>query len=211
MGLLRFFGWLQVVRTKAIEGERSVSLAEHAHAGEISERCGKLKRGAVLRNHEAPFCKKRGSAQEHEDPAVVLRGGVWRIKENDIEDRSGRRRICRDFLQPAEGIESKDGGAGLNVEGLQVLANQGHGRNMIFDEDHFTGAAAEGFDADSTRTGEGVDKAGIGNAVGKHIEKGLAQPVACGSESESLETLESAAAKFPGDHTHIVSIQPQPM
>ncbi len=123
-----------------------------------------------------------------------------------------RGRIRRDSLQSAEGIESENVRAGLNSEGLQILADQGGGRNMIFDEGYFTSAATEGFDPNRARAGECVDEVRIGNAVGQDIEKSFAQSGrSLGRRASPLRLLSGRLRNLPAITRMVVSMQPQPM
>ncbi len=73
---------------------------------------------------------------------------------------------------------------------------------MIFDEDDFGSAAAEGFDADGTGSGEEIDESRTSYVGGQHVEERFAQAVAGGAQGEALEAFQDAASVDSGDDAH---------
>ena len=60
---------------------------------------------------------------------------------------------------------------------------------MIFNEDGFCCAAAEGFDAHGAGAGENVDEARAFDRGAQNVEERFAKAVAGGTERESFEAL----------------------
>jgi len=73
---------------------------------------------------------------------------------------------------------------------------------VILDEGYVGGAAAEGFDADGASACENVEKARAHYARAEDVEERFAQAIAGGTEGESFQALEDAAAIFAGDDAH---------
>lgn len=73
---------------------------------------------------------------------------------------------------------------------------------MIFDEDGFGGAAAEGFDADGAGAGEDVEEARACDGGAEDVEEGFAQAVTGGTKGRAFEALQDTAAIFAGDDAH---------
>jgi len=101
------------------------------------------------------------------------------------------------------GVGGEDGVGGSNFERVEILADEFCGGRVIFDEGYVGGTAAEGFDADGTGAGEDVEEAGAYYAGTEDVEERFAQAVAGGTEGETFETFEDAAAVFAGDDAHI--------
>ena len=73
---------------------------------------------------------------------------------------------------------------------------------MIFDEDGFGGAAAEGFDAYGAGAGKNIDETRACDSWAQDVEKRFAQAIARGTEGWAFEAFEDAAAIFAGDDAH---------
>jgi len=184
------------------EREGGVALLEDARAAEGPELFGENEFVVMLENDESVWRKKRGRAQKFECAGVVDGGGVRRIEEHVIDERRGRFVARSEHFEAAKGVGGKDGGAGSDFERIEILADQFRGRSMIFDEDGFSGAAAEGFDAYGAGAGKDIDETRVHDSWAQDVEKGLAQAITCGTEGRAFEALEDAAAIFAGDDAH---------
>jgi hypothetical protein len=185
------------------EAEGGVALAEDASLQEAADAVGELEGAAVLGDDEAALAKKWGRAEEAEDAVVLRFFGVGRVYESEIEWGVGRFVLVGDFLEGAEGVEGEDLRAAGDCEGCEVATNQDSGGGVVFDEDDFEGAAAEGFDADGAGAGEDVEEARAGDVGAEDVEEGFAKAVAGGAEGVALEGFEDAATVFAGDDAHI--------
>jgi len=70
---------------------------------------------------------------------------------------------------------------------------------MIFNEDDFGGAAAEGFNADGTGPREEIDEASAGDIGSQYVEERFAEAIAGRAQREALEAFQDAAAIGSGD------------
>jgi len=109
-------------------------------------------------------------------------GGVGGIDEYEIERRRGRSVAGGKFLEGGEGVGGEDGGAGGDLEGVEILADEFCGGRVIFDKGYIRGAAAEGFDAYGACAGKDVEEAGAYNARAENVEERFAEAVAGGTE-----------------------------
>jgi hypothetical protein len=73
---------------------------------------------------------------------------------------------------------------------------------MIFDEDGFRGAAAEGFDAYGTSAGEDIHEARAYDTGAQNVEERFAEAIARGTKGKAFEAFQDAAAIFTGDDAH---------
>jgi hypothetical protein len=185
------------------EAEGGVALAEDASLEKAADAVGELESAAVLGDYEAALTEKWGGAEEAEDAVVLRFFGVGRVDEDEIEWGVGRFVLVGDFLEGAEGVEGEDLGSAGDCEGFEVAANQDSGGGVVFDEDDFEGAAAEGFDANGAGAGEDIEKAGARDVGAEDVEEGFAKAVAGGAEGVALEGFEDAAAIFAGDDAHL--------
>jgi len=125
--------------------------------------------------------EKFGGAEVAEHAEIVIGGGVGRVEE-DVAERwlSG---VARGHgLQAAKGVGGKNRCAGADGEGFEIFADEGGGGRVVFDEDDFRGATAEGFDADGAGAGEEVDEMRAGDFLSEDVEEGFAKLVAGGTE-----------------------------
>ena len=192
------------------EAEGGVALAEDASLQEAADALGEIEGAAVLGDDEAALAEKWGGAEEAEDAVVLRFFGVGRVYESEIEWGVGRFVLVGDFLEGAEGVEGEDLRAAGDCEGCEVATNQDCGGGMVFDEDDFEGAAAEGFDANGAGAGEDIEEAGARDVGAEDVEEGFAKTVAGGAEGVALEGFEDAAAEFTGDDAHLIwMVRPQ--
>src|ERR1700730_16665203 len=101
-----------------------------------------------------------GRAQKAEDLGVFVGGGVGWIDENETVTRLAGAVLGGEFFQAAEGVNGKNRGSAVNAEGFEVAAYQRCRRGVIFDEDDFGCATAEGFDTHGAGASEDIDEAG---------------------------------------------------
>ena len=106
--------------SRAKEGEAGIALAENAHKVQLAEYFPKTEGAAVLRDHKRTRSKKRSSSKKIKNAAVLLGGGVRRIKENDIERAAGRSVFRGEPLQASQRIELENPRAPANVQGIEV-------------------------------------------------------------------------------------------
>jgi hypothetical protein len=185
------------------EAEGGVALAEDAGLQEAADALGQIESAAMLGDYEAALAEKWGGAEEAEDAVVLRFFGVGRVEEDEIEWGVGRFVLVGDFLEGAEGVEGEDLRAGSDCEGCEVATDQASGGGVVFDEDDFEGAAAEGFDANGAGAGEDIEETRAGDVGAEDVEEGFAEAVAGGTERVALEGFEDAAAIFAGDDAHI--------
>src|SRR5260370_30568676 len=124
------------------------------------------------------------------------------MEKNVIECRRGGVFSSGQHGEAAKSIHGEQGYARGDPQRFEIAANQGDGWGVIFDEDDFGGAAAEGFDADGAGSGEEIDEAGAGNVGGQHVEERFAEAVAGGAQGEAFEALEDTASVGSGDDAH---------
>src|SRR5580700_8914852 len=124
-----------------------VTLLEDAGAAELVELFGELEFVVMLEDDERVGGEKIGGGEKFEGTGVVDVGGVGGIDEYEIERRRGRSVAGGKFLEGGEGVGGEDGGAGGDLEGVEILADEFCGGRVIFDKGYIRGAAAEGFDA----------------------------------------------------------------
>jgi hypothetical protein len=185
------------------EAEGGVALAEDASLQEAADAVGELEGAAVLGDDEAALAEEWGGAKEAEDAVVLRFFGVGRVDEDEIEWGVGRPVLVGDFLESAEGVEGEDLRAAGDREGCEVATDQDSGGGVVFDEDGFEGAAAEGFDANGAGAGEDIEETGARDVGTKDVKEGFAKTVAGGAEGVAFEGFEDAAAIFAGDDAHI--------
>ena len=164
------------------EAEGGVALAEDASLEKAADALGEIESAAVLGDDEAALAEKWGGAEEVEDAVVLRFFGVGRVDEHEIEWGVSRFVLVGDFLEGAEGVEGEDLRAAGDCEGCEVATNQDSGGSVVFDEDDFEGAAAEGFDADSAGSGEKINEARAGYVGSQYVEECFAQTVAGGAQ-----------------------------
>ena len=184
------------------EREGGVALLEDPRAAEGAELFGENEFVVMLENDESVRRKKRGRAEKFECAGVVDRSGVRRIEEDVIDERSGGFVARSDHFEAAKSVGGEDGGARSDFEPIEILADQFCRGGVIFDEDGFGGAAAEGFDAYGTGAGKDIDETRVHDSWAQDVEKRFAQAIACGTEGWAFEAFEDAAAIFAGDDAH---------
>jgi len=184
------------------EAEGGVALAEDASLQEAADALGEIEGAAVLGDDEAALAEKWGGAEEAEDAVVLRFFGVGRVYESEIEWGVGRFVLVGDFLEGAEGVEGEDLRAAGDCEGFEVATDQDSGGGVVFDEDDFEGAAAEGFDANGAGASEDVEEARAGDVGAEDVEESFAKAVTGRAEGVALEAFEDAAAIFAGDDAH---------
>ena len=194
-----FFGFGGLVLEEA---EGGVALAEDAGLQKAADALGQLEGAAMLGDHQAALAEEWGSAEKAEDAVVLIFFRVGRIDEDEIEGGVGGLVAGGDFFQAAEGVEGKDLRAVSDGEGFEIAADEDGGGGVIFDEDYFGRAAAQGFDADRAGARENVEKARAGNVGAQDVEEGFAEAIAGRTEGVAFQGLEDAAAIFAGDDAH---------
>jgi len=195
---------------KAVETERSIALLQDAKAGERSYVNGKVKLLVVFRDDDAAGRKERSRSKNSQHALILSSGRVRRIEKDKIECGTGFFLLCGQHLQTAEGVGAEHGRTGAHAERFQVFPNQRRGGRMIFDEDHFRGTAAEGFDAHRARPRKHINKSRSRHRRTQHIEKRFAQTITRGTESGASEAFQDAAAIGSGNDAHgIATLQTQ--
>src|SRR5580704_9804664 len=138
-------------------------------------------------------------AQKTEDLGVFVDGCVGRIDENEIVAWFAGSVLRGKFFQAAEGVDGKNGGSAVNAEGFEVAAYQRCCWGVIFDEDDFRCAAAQGFDAHGAGASEDIDEAGTVHRVAQNIEQSLTQTIGGGAKGLAFQTFQDTAAVGAGD------------
>jgi len=182
--------------------EGGVALLEDAGAAELAELFGEVEFVVMLEDDERVWSEKIGGREKFEGAGVVGGGGVRRVDEDVVDLRAGRFLAGSQHFEATESVDAEDGGAARDFERVEIVANQFCGGRVVFDEGYVGGAAAEGFDAYGAGTGEDVDEARPYDSGAEDVEERFAQAVAGGTESESFQAFEDAAAIFAGDDTH---------
>jgi len=138
------------------------------------------------------------AAEQAEGENVLVVGGVRRVEEDEAGGAAGFEEAGKRGGDAAwlEGV------AAANAERGEVGANGAEGRLGLLDEDGFTGAAAEGLDADSAGAGIEIEKERAGDAGREDVEESLAEAVAGGADVEAAGRMEHAGAELSGDNAH---------
>jgi len=192
------------------EAEGGVALAEDASLEKAADALGEIESAAVLDDYEAALAEKWGGAEEAEDAVVLRFFGVGRVDEDEIEWWVRGLVAGSEFFEGAKSVQRKNLRPAGDGEGCEVATNQDCGGGMVFDEDDFEGAAAEGFDANGAGAGEDIEEAGARDVGAEDVEEGFAKTVAGGAEGVALEGFEDAAAEFTGDDAHLIwMVRPQ--
>ena len=204
--LCRFgdFVWLGGLVLEKAEG--GVALAEDAGLQEAADALGEIERAAMFGDYEAALAEEWGGAKEAEDASVLIFFGVGRVDENEIEWRVRGLVAGGDLLEGAEGVEGEDLRSAGDCERFEIAADERGGGGVIFDEDGFDGAAAEGFDSNGAGAGEDVEETRAGDVGAEDVEESFAEAVASGTEGVASEGFEDAAAVFAGDDAHSMTV-----
>src|SRR5712692_4458805 len=108
----------------------------------------------------------------------------------------------RQHGEAAKSVHGEHGHASIDAQRFEIAANQRGSGGVIFDEDDFGSAAAEGFDADGAGSGEKIDESRAEDVGGQHVEERFAQAVAGGAQGEAFEAFQDAAAVDSRDDAH---------
>ena len=155
---------------QSIESEAGISLTKNPDALEVADGFGQVEGVAMFGDDDTGWREKFSGTEEGENAAIVFGGGVGRIEIYKVEGCCCGGGFGSKFFEAAQDVERKNAGAGSNLQGGEIFADEGGGWGMIFDEDCFASATTERFDANSSGAGEEVEETRIGNTVGDDIE-----------------------------------------
>jgi len=131
----------------------------------------------MLGDDESVGGKKFGGGEELEDAEIIVRLGVRWIEE-DVGERGLSLAACGKSGQAAESVVGEDGYTAVDAQRFEVPANEGGRRCVIFDEDDFSGAAAERFNSDGSSASKDVEETRSFDLRPEDVEKRFAETIA---------------------------------
>ena len=189
---------------EAEEREGGVSLAVGAGLVEIGDDFGKGVAGVVFGDDEGIGGEKRFGGlgrQAGEDMVVFGFFGVWGVDVDEVE-RGWVRLGDRQLLEGFHGVQGEEGRLFCELEGVEILADQGGGGLVVLDEGGVDGAAAEGLDAYCAGSGVDVEEAGALDGGAEDVEEGFADVIAGGTKGRTFQGFQEARAVGAGDYAH---------